>query len=73
MHFSSPKSIREKRTHNDYIFSNDFINFLNQIKKIDTDIDIMIEAKKKDEAMFKLIRELKYKGYKFIDETTLTL
>ena len=31
----------------------------------------MIEAKKKDEALFKLVRELKYKtNFKFIDETT---
>ena len=31
----------------------------------------MIEAKKKDEALFRLVRELKYKtNYKFIDETT---
>ena len=31
----------------------------------------MIEAKMKDEALFRLVRELKYKtNYKFIDETT---
>ena len=31
----------------------------------------MIEAKAKDEALFKLIRELKYKtDYQFIDDTT---
>lgn len=31
----------------------------------------MIEAKKKDEALFRLVRELKYKtDYNFIDETT---
>ena len=31
----------------------------------------MLEAKAKDEALFKLIRELKYKtNYKFIDETS---
>ena len=40
-------------------------------KKYNKNIDIMIEAKKKDEAMFRLIRELKYKtDYKFVDETT---
>ena len=34
----------------------------------------MIEAKAKDEAMFKLIRELKYKtNYKFSDETSFEL
>jgi len=31
----------------------------------------MIEAKEKDEAMFRLIRNLKYKtDYKFVDDTT---
>ena len=31
----------------------------------------MIEAKMKDEALFRLVRELKYKtDYKFIDDTT---
>ena len=38
------------------------------------DIDIMIEAKAKDEALFKLVRELKYKtNYKFIDDTTFII
>mgnify|MGYP004494013143 CR=1 FL=1 len=73
VHFSSPKSKLKKefRSHNDYINSDDFICFLEQIKNLDFDIDIMIEAKKKDEALFRLVRELKYKtNYKFIDETT---
>ena len=31
----------------------------------------MLEAKFKDDALFKLVRELKYKtNYKFIDETS---
>ena len=51
--------------------SNDFIKFINIIKKYNTDIDIMLECKAKDEAMFKLIRQLKYKtNYYFINETT---
>lgn len=71
MHFSSSKNKKDFRAHNDYINSDDFINFLNILKTYNTDIDIMIEAKKKDEALFRLIRELKYKtNYKFIDETS---
>lgn len=73
IHFSSPKSKQKKefRAHNDYIDSREFIKFIEKIKNINCDFDIMIEAKKKDEAMFKLIRELKYyTDYKFIDETT---
>ena len=34
------------------------------------DFDVMIEAKKKDEALFRLIRELKYKtDYEIVDTT----
>lgn len=73
IHFSSPKSRLKKeiRSHHDYIDSDTFIDFIEKIKHLDYDVDIMIEAKKKDEAMFRLIRELKYKtNYKFIDSTT---
>ena len=69
IHFSSPKNKKDFRAHNDYINSDDFINF---IKSIDRDIDIMLEAKAKDDALFRLVRELKYKtNYTFIDETTI--
>lgn len=71
IHFSSPKSKKEKRSHHDYIDSDTFINFIEKIKFCNYDFDVMIEAKKKDEALFKLVRELKYKtDYKFLDETT---
>lgn len=73
IHFSSPKNLtkKEMRSHHDYIDSNQFIEFIESIKKYDIDIDIMIEAKKKDEALFRLVRELKYKtNYQFIDDTS---
>lgn len=71
MHFSSPKNKKDYRYHNDYIDASSFIDFLNIISKYDKDIDIMLEAKAKDEALFRLARELKYKtNYEFIDETS---
>jgi len=71
IHFSSPKNKKEFRSHNDYINSDDFIKFIEEIKIYNKDIDIMIEAKAKDDALFRLVRELKYKtNYKFIDDTT---
>jgi len=76
MHFSSPKNNtkKDKRTHNEYINSDDFIDFIERIKKYNCDIDIMLEAKGKDEALFRLVRELKYKtNYKFIDETSFII
>ncbi|MBE6152075.1 MAG: UV DNA damage repair endonuclease UvsE [Firmicutes bacterium] len=73
IHFSSPKNKTKKdiRSHHDYINSDDFISFIEQVKYLNFDLDIMLEAKAKDEALFRLLRELKYKtNYKFIDETT---
>lgn len=73
IHFSSPKNKTKKeiRTHHNYIDCDSFISFIESIKYLNYDIDIMLEAKEKDEALFKLIRELKYKtSYDFIDETS---
>ena len=71
IHFSSSRNKREFRSHNDYINSDDFIKFIEEVKYLDRDIDIMIEAKSKDDALFRLVREIKYKtNYRFIDETT---
>ena len=73
MHFSSPKSKLKKefRSHSDYINKECFIKFINILKKQDKDIDIMLEAKAKDDAVSRLARCLKYEtNYKFLDETT---
>lgn len=73
IHFSSPKSKLKKefRSHHDYIDSNSFISFLEKIKFINKDFDIMLEAKAKDDALFRLVRELKYKtNYHFLDESS---
>lgn len=75
-HFSSPKSKLKKefRSHHDYINSNDFIKFVEILKQYNKDVDIMLEAKAKDDAISRLVRELKYKTkYKFIDETTFKI
>lgn len=70
-HFSSPRGKRDFRSHSDYINSDDFIDFINVIKKYDVDVDVMLEAKMKDDALFRLVRELRYKtDYKFIDDTS---
>lgn len=71
MHFSSPRNKKDYRSHADYINSDDFISFIDILKKYDRDIDIMLEAKLEDDALFRLVRELKYKtNYKFIDDTS---
>lgn len=75
MHISSSRSNKksEFRSHHDFIDVGDFIELCNKLKNINEDVDIMIEAKEKDNALFKLVRELKYLNYNFIDETTLEL
>lgn len=76
MHFSSPKSKLKKefRSHSDYINKEYFIKFINILKKQDKDIDIMLEAKAKDDAVSRLVRCLKYEtNYKFLDETTFII
>ena len=76
MHFSSPKSKLKKefRSHNDYINKECFIKFINILKKQDKDIDIMLEAKAKDDAISRLVRCLKYEtNYKFLDEATFII
>ena len=73
IHFSSPKDKKNKRSHNDCINVDDFIDFIEKIKFTKRDFDVMIEAKKKDEALFKLIRELKYKTDYKIEKNTLFL
>ncbi|MGM7702815.1 UV DNA damage repair endonuclease UvsE [Pseudalkalibacillus sp. Hm43] len=59
MHISSPKSEKQFRSHADYVNVEMFMDFLNQIKGSVDQIDCMIEAKKKDEALFQLMRDLK--------------
>lgn len=73
IHFSSPKDKKNKRAHHDYIDSDDFISFIERIKFTNNDFDVMIEAKKKDEALFRLIRELKYKTDYKIEKNTIFL
>lgn len=75
IHFSSPKNNTKKdfRSHHDYINVDDFILFLDKIKPLNKNIDIMLECKAKDEALFRLVAQLKYHNYTFIDESTIKL
>lgn len=62
------------RSHNEYIYSEEFIKFVEMLKKYNRDIDIMLEAKAKDLALVKLVYELKFKeNYHFIDESSFTI
>ncbi|WP_338055201.1 UV DNA damage repair endonuclease UvsE [Shimazuella alba] len=59
IHISSPKSESDFRSHADYVRLDDIVPFLHLAKQITNHLDIMIEAKQKDDALFRLMDELK--------------
>lgn len=76
IHFSTPREFVNDRKHSDYIDAKEFLNFIKLAKDYSNrDFDVMIEAKKKDIALFKLIDDLKIldKNIKFIDKTTIEI
>jgi UV DNA damage endonuclease len=58
MHISSPKSEKEFRAHADFIEVKGFMEFLHQVKGSIPQIDVMIEAKRKDDALLALMTDL---------------
>lgn len=74
MHISSPKSDKSFRHHADYIDIDMFFDFLNKIKGSVPQIDCMIEEKRKDEALFKLVDEVKKReGVEVIDGASFSI
>ena len=74
IHFSSPKSQKEFRSHADFIEYSDFIEFLNIVKAFNRDIDIMLEAKMKDKALLDLSDRLKFtEGLVYINKATFQI
>lgn len=74
-HFSSPKEGALDRKHADFIVAEDFISFIELCKNYHRDIDIMLEAKQKDLALFKLMEDLKRlrKDWNYIDNSTIEI
>lgn len=74
IHVSSPKSKKDFRSHADYIDPINFLDFLKSAKEYNYDLDVMVEAKAKDLAMFRLIEDLsEIEGTKRIDLTTIEI
>ena len=74
VHVSSPKTEKDFRSHADYVDVNFFLEFLKAAGTVGQDFDVMIEAKQKDEALFRLIRELKKVPFiKLINEASLMI
>lgn len=69
IHFSTPKSEKDYRSHADDINVDDFVKFINKASYINQDFDVMLEAKNKDTALLKLSGELTgYSNIKRINE-----
>ncbi|QUI21115.1 UV DNA damage repair endonuclease UvsE [Vallitalea pronyensis] len=76
IHYSSPKNTPMDRRHSDFIDAKAFVAFIEKTKAYTThDYDIMLEAKKKDLALFQLVEDIKTMdlSWGFLDETTITL
>jgi UV DNA damage endonuclease len=67
-HMSSPKDEKNFRAHAEYVNPEELLPFLDCVREYNVDIDIMLEAKRKDEALFTLMRELqKYDFVKILN------
>ncbi|WP_064091617.1 UV DNA damage repair endonuclease UvsE [Rossellomorea aquimaris] len=74
MHISSPRSPEEFKAHGDTIDSKMFLDFLHGIKETVDQVDCMIEAKWKDDALFQLVEDLKeVTEVKWIDKASFTI
>ena len=58
IHVSSPKNERDPRGHADFVDVKPLLAFMRSIAPVTERLDVMIEAKQKDEALFQLMREL---------------
>lgn len=71
IHFSSPKSKTDFRSHSDYLEIDGFLRLIRLLKTVNRDVDIMLECKGRDLALFKLTRVLKcLPEFTFINDTT---
>ncbi|MGD6816495.1 UV DNA damage repair endonuclease UvsE [Metabacillus sp. 113a] len=68
IHISSPKTEKEYRSHADFVDLEFIMPLLKMLKEFDVDADMMIEAKQKDLALFKLVGEIAgIRGVKRVD------
>lgn len=72
IHISSGREFETDRRHSDYIEVEDLVRFIELIQPLNQDVDIMIEAKQKDLALYRLVHDIKEARptWKWIDDTT---
>ncbi|MFB9274932.1 UV DNA damage repair endonuclease UvsE [Cohnella cellulosilytica] len=59
IHVSSPKSVSDPRGHADYVDPEPLLDFLYRIAETTPALDVMIEAKKKDDALLRLMEHFR--------------
>jgi UV DNA damage endonuclease len=69
IHVSSPRSEADPRSHADYVEAGPLIGFLRRIAAATPRLDVMIEAKMKDAALFRLLDDLAAAGVGLLDGT----
>ncbi|WP_431090471.1 UV DNA damage repair endonuclease UvsE [Paenibacillus sp. 8b26] len=76
IHASSPKSEKDPRGHADGVQVEPLLTFLRNIARYTNQIDVMLEAKRKDEALFRLMDELRARegdGVKVLDGASVEI
>jgi len=72
IHYSTPREFENDRKHADYINGVEFVAFIERAKELNVDFDVMIEAKMKDLALYKLVEDIKVlrPNWKWEDNST---
>ncbi|EFM10267.1 UV-endonuclease UvdE [Paenibacillus curdlanolyticus YK9] len=78
IHASSPKSPTDPRSHADYVETGPLLHFLRSIAGSVAAVDCMLEAKRKDDALLRLMDELREleargEGFRVISESAIEL
>ncbi|CAH1218777.1 UV DNA damage endonuclease [Paenibacillus plantiphilus] len=78
LHASSPKSDKEPRSHADYVEAGPVVRFLKEVAGSLERLDVMLEAKQKDAAVFKLMEDMRAlesagQGIRVIDGATIEI
>ncbi|MFC9778076.1 UV DNA damage repair endonuclease UvsE [Paenibacillus chitinolyticus] len=74
IHVSSPKNDKDIRSHADYVEAGPLLEFFRGIAGITPRLDVMIEAKMKDAALFRLMKDLEpEKGVDILTEASVQI
>ncbi|HEY8464981.1 MAG TPA: UV DNA damage repair endonuclease UvsE [Bacillota bacterium] len=73
VHISSPRDENNPRYHADFICATTVANLIRLTQNLGQNFDIMIEAKKKDLALFKLGDDLRQRGFNLPDPGRISL